>query len=184
MRRAFVLVLGLVGSEDLAWDALRSDSMVARMLLLHVVLPLSATTSLAWAVGTSLMPLVSGAEPAFAWVFVRTFLLCIAAIALLILALVVLLPMYGCRSDWRGASLLASASAMPMLLCGVLLFYPKAVLVMVPAALHAAYLLYSGSQRMLAVATADAAEYSAVVMLLALGLTMGLGAMLTRLGFV
>ena len=56
--------------------------------------------------------------------------------------------------------------------------------VMVPAALHAAYLLYSGSQRMLAVAPADAAEYSAVVMLLALGLTMGLGAMLTRLGFV
>ena len=71
-----------------------------------------------------------------------------------------------------------------MLLCGVLLFYPKAVLVMVPAALHAAYLLYSGSQRMLAVAQADAAEYSAVVMLLALGLTMGLGAMLTRLGIV
>lgn len=184
MRRALALVLGLMRAEDLAWDALRSDSLAARMRLQRVVLALSVMTGLAWASGTSVMPLVSGTEPAFAWVFARTFLLCIAAIALLTLALVVLLPMYGCCCDWHGASLLASASATPMLLCGVLLFHPKAVVVMVPAALHSAYLLYSGSQRVLAVAPADAAEYSAVVMLLAIGLTMGLGAMLTRLGFV
>ena len=182
MRSAFALVLGLMKAGDHAWDALRSDALAGRTLLLRVVLPLSALTSLAWAIGTRFMPLVAGTEPAFAWTFVRTFLLCMAAIVLLTVALAALMPMYGRQRAWRQAGLLASASALPMLLCGLLLFYPRAVLVMVPAALHAACLIYIGSQRVLGVARADAAEYSAVVMVLAMILTMGLGSTLVRLG--
>jgi hypothetical protein len=48
--------------------------------------------------------------------------------------------------------------------------------------LHAACLIYSGSQRLLGVEPADAAEYSAVAMLLTLFLTMGFGALVARLG--
>lgn len=168
----------------MAWDALRSDTGTARTLLQRVVLSLSALTGLAWATGTGLMPLVAGTEPAFAWTFVRTFLLCLASIALLAVALAVPLPLYGRQRAWRHALLLASVSVLPMLLCGVLLFYPKAVLVMVPAALQGAYLIFSGSQRVLGVAAADAAEYSAVAMLAAMALTMCFGAITVRLGLV
>lgn len=183
MRGALALILGLMKASDTAWDALRSDAMQARTLMQRVILPLSVLTALAWSTGTALMPLVAGTEPAFAGTFVKTFLLCMAAIGLLTVGLAVPLPMYRRERAWRHALLLALASAVPMLLCGVLLFYPRAVLVMVPAALHAACLIYSGSQRLLGVEPADAAEYSAVAMLFTLFLTMGFGALVVRLGF-
>lgn len=125
-----------------------------------------------------------GAHSPFMLNLTTTFALSYVAIAMLALAMAALLPIYERPRDWRRSWVVAASSATPMLLGGALLFHPLFLMLMVVAVPYAAYLVYLGGQHLLGVAPGDAAEFTAVSMLVAAAASMVLGAVIAAAGII
>lgn len=177
----------IISSPVREWQAIAGDRDAAGLAALHVVV-LSGVAALAWSMGVLVARLQTGPWPSFALFAATTMLLSVMAVALLAAAMAIVLPMYEYerRRDWRGAWIVAAYASTPALLCSALPVAlpvaPALAVAMVMALPYCGYLLFLGAQRVLGVAPRDAAEFTAVSMLLAVLGSMVCGGALAAAG--
>lgn len=171
--------LGLISRPPTAWQSIAASVASEKWPALQHAAVLSFLTSLAWSLGMTWMPMRAGPAMSLPFSLLSTFMLCMVAIAVLAGAMAVLLPAYGCLRNWSGAWIVAAYGATPVLLCGVLLVLPAAVILLVVAFPHACYLLSLGARQVLGVNSRDAAEFTAAALVLAIAASLLTGGLLS-----
>ena len=170
----------LIARPTTAWQSIAASSVAAELLpALRHAASLSMLTSLSWSLGRTGLPMHVSPAMSFVFALLSTFVLCMLAIALLAGALAMLLPVYGCRRNWSGAWVVAAYSATPVLLCGVLLVLPVAVILMVVTLPYAFYLLSIGAHHVCGVGSKDTAEFTAATLVLTVAASLLTGGLLS-----
>jgi len=183
-RRVFVRTSGLFAGPAAEWRVIATSLPAERGTILWHAVVLSALTAIAWSLGVAWAPMHPGAPLPFVLSVITTFLLCMAAVAMLAGSVAVLLPMYGRPRDWLRAWAVGTYSATPVLLSGVLLVVPVLVIAIVIALPYACYLLFLGLQEVLGVTRGDAAEFTAASLLAMVLASVVFGGLLSAIGAI
>lgn len=183
VRSEVLLLAQLLTRPSAAFEELATNGKHAALRMLAIVGILSALPALTWALGAAGSPRTVLPAP-FAAVFLTTYLMGIAWVIVLALAIWMLLPMYGRRRQAMGALVVAGASSCPALSAGVFLFKPVLAAFVILIVPYCAYLVCFGAQRMLGVAKSDSAEFAAAAIVLSSAGGVALGAGLTAMGWI
>jgi hypothetical protein len=180
VRRAVMLII----RPAEAWQLIAlSGDMGDRQAWRHVVL-LSLLASTSWSSGVTWLQSDAGLRAGFIATLVTTFLLWMCAMFVTAFSIALLLPHYGRPRCWRGAWTVAAYGATPLLLCGVLLFIPVAMMLLVVTLPYGCYLLSLGAQEVLGVRKGDAAEFTGASLILSMVLSLGMGGLLSASGLL
>lgn len=169
------------GSEWTAISEHQSGSL--KPVLRHTGL-LSFLASLSWASGQAILFPANRPAVLFLVLVSKTFALYVVSVALLAVSISVLLPAYGAPRDVRRAMIVAGFGATPLLLCGVLTFFPLFAIAMVIALPLAGYQLHVGAQAVGRVRPGDAAEFAAASMVFASFGSVATGGAMAALGWL
>jgi hypothetical protein len=186
LRRAFSLVF----SPNREWAAICAEPSRPLALLLGYVLPMSAVPALGWMAGLRLfgLDLVREGEvatyPAWPVVLHAGAVTYLASVALLACAFRLIAPAYAAGRDLGRAWTVAAYGSTPLWLFGIVLVKPSLVIGAVGATLHCAYLYYAGLQAVGLVREGDAAEYTAIALLLVVVASTFAGGLLASLHFI
>lgn len=153
-----------------------------RTAVAHIALG-SMVAALAWGLGRWVLGGVPADTRAVLNVLV-TWGLYVAASMSLAVAIAVLAPFYGCRRDAAGAIVVAAWASTPAFLAGMLVLVPVMMALVVVSLPFCCYLVYLGARHVLGVRRSDAAEFTAVALVLSVVLSAVSGHTLSAWGAI
>jgi hypothetical protein len=180
VRRAVTLIIRPAETWQLI--ALSSD-MEGGQAWQHAAL-LALLASISWSCGVTWLQSDAGPQAGFFAILTTTFLLCMCAMLVTAVSVALLLPFYGRPRCWRGAWTVAAYGATPPLLCGMLLFIPIAMMLLVVTFPYGCYLQSLGAQQVLGVRKGDAAEFTGASLVLSMVICLGMGGLLSASGLL
>ncbi len=166
------------------WVAIAAISPGQLRLVFRHAGMLSILSSISWAAGQLMFAPPRNPWLAFLVLALETFAFYAVSIVLLGLSLTALMPMYGANRDAGRAMVLAGFGATPLLVCGLLNFYPLLAIVTVMAVPLAGYQLHVGAQIVAGVRPGDAAEFVVASMVLATFASIAAGGVLASMGLL
>jgi hypothetical protein len=151
-----------------AWGAVAAARPGWRRSLFGHAAPLALVPALAWPIGHAVDPIGPDvATRSFPVSFVATFLMCLAAVALVAAVIHALAPVFEVRRQWDAAMAVSALSATPVLLASPFLASAALTILVVVALFHSCFLCGLGVRRLLGCASEDAAMYVAAVVVAA-----------------
>ena len=180
-----------------AWQALGGATRAWYRPLIFYVLPLALLPALGWALGTAYFPIadsiasnpvaqasgISFVAAMFALV-VKIVVLYLTSVVLLAIAIFLVSPIYRVTTDWTRTVEVAAYGSTPLLLAGALMLWPILIVVSLAAPMPSCYLVYLGLQIRLGCRHGEAIGLVAVAMVLAIVMSLFLGAAMGALGFL